>query len=49
MDLFIIKLAKPNPLETLDFISVSLENGTPIDVVLLDFSKAFAQTIFIEA
>jgi ribonuclease P/MRP protein subunit RPP40 len=26
---------------TLDFISASLHNGIPVDVILLDFSKAF--------
>ena len=35
------KSCTTNLLETLDFISASLENGTPVDVVLLDFAKAF--------
>ena len=26
---------------TLDFISASLHNGNPVDVILLDFAKAF--------
>ena len=30
-----------NLLETLDFISYSLDNGIPVDVVLVDFAKAF--------
>ena len=35
------KSCTTNLLETLDFISANLENGTPVDVVLLDFAKAF--------
>jgi hypothetical protein len=35
------KSCTTNLLETLDFISASLENGTPVDVVLLDLAKAF--------
>ena len=30
-----------NLLETLDFISTALENGRPVDVIFLDFARAF--------
>ena len=35
------KSCTTNLLETLDFISASLDNGIPVDVILLDFAKAF--------
>ena len=35
------KSCTTNLLEKLDFISSSLENGIPVDVILLDFAKAF--------
>ena len=35
------KSCTTNLLETLDLISCSLDNGIPVDVILLDFAKAF--------
>ena len=35
------KSCTTNLLETIDFITWSIENGIPVDVVLLDFAKAF--------
>ena len=35
------KSCTTNLLETLDFISSSLDKGCPVDVILLDFAKAF--------
>jgi len=35
------KSCTTNLLETFDFISVNLDNGIPVDVILLDFAKAF--------
>ena len=35
------KSCTTNLLETIDFITFAIENGIPVDVVLLDFAKAF--------
>ena len=35
------KSCNTNLLETLDFISSSLDKGCPVDIILLDFAKAF--------
>ena len=35
------KSCTTNLLETIDFITFAIENGIPVDVVLLDFGKAF--------
>ncbi|XP_065681518.1 uncharacterized protein LOC136095176 [Hydra vulgaris] len=35
------KSCTTNLLDTLDFISTSLENGKPVDVIFLDFARAF--------
>jgi hypothetical protein len=35
------KSCTTNLLETIDFITLNIENHTPVDVVLLDFAKAF--------
>ena len=35
------KSCTTNLLETLDYITYSLDRGIPVDVVLLDFAKAF--------
>jgi hypothetical protein len=35
------KSCTTNLIETLDFISSSLDNGIPVDVILFDFAKAF--------